>query len=177
MRFLERWGKAAEDAVLVILLGAMIVLAVTQIVLRNGFGGGFIWADETLRLMVLWVALAGAVAAARADKHLAINVLARALPPRGQSAARFITNGFTAFICGVLAWHSYRFVQLSIEFEDVLVGNLPAWWFQVVLPVAFGLMCWRYFAFALQDIVAGVRGDVRWPSGVVLPDDEPGADA
>lgn len=171
MRFLERWGKAAEDAVLVILLGAMIVLAVTQIVLRNGFGGGFIWADETLRLMVLWLALAGAVAAARADKHLAINVLARALPPRGQSAARFITNGFTAFICGLLAWHSYRFVQQSLEFEDVLVGDLPAWWFQVVLPVAFGLMCWRYVVFALQDVYLGVRGDVRWPSGLVSNDD------
>ena len=177
MRFLERWGKAAEDAVLVILLGAMIVLAVTQIVLRNGFGGGFIWADETLRLMVLWLALAGAVAAARADKHLAINVLARALPPRGQSAARFITNGFTAAICGLLAWHSWRFVQQSLAFEDVLVGDLPAWWFQVVLPVAFGLMCWRYIVFALQDIAAGVRGDVRWPLGAALQHDEPEADA
>ena len=159
---LSRWGKLAEDAVLVILLGAMIVLAVTQIVLRNGFDGGFIWADETLRLMVLWLALAGSVAAARADKHLAINVLARALPPRGQSAARFVTNGFTAFICGLLAWHAARFLQQSIEFEDTLVGGLPAWWFQLVLPVAFGLMCWRYVVFALQDVVAGVRGDARW---------------
>ena len=169
---LSRWGKAAEDAVLVILLGAMIVLAVTQIVLRNGFGGGFIWADETLRLMVLWLALAGAVAAARADKHLAINVLARALPPRGQSAARFITNGFTAFICGLLAWHSGRFLQQSFEFEDTLVGGLPAWWFQVVLPVAFGLMCWRYLVFALEDIAAGIRGDVRWRPSVELPRDD-----
>ena len=166
MQRLARWGKAAEDAVLVILLGAMIVLAVTQIVLRNGFDGGFIWADETLKLMVLWLALAGSVAAARADKHLAINVLARALPPRGQSAARFITNGVTAAICALLAWHSWRFVSQSIEFEDTLVGGLPAWWFQIVLPVAFALMSWRYVVFAVQDVVAGVRGDVRWQAAV-----------
>ncbi|MEO1595112.1 MAG: TRAP transporter small permease [Pseudomonadota bacterium] len=164
MARLSRWGKAAEDAVLVILLGAMILLAVAQIVMRNGFGGGFIWADETLRLMVLWLALAGSVAAARADKHLAINVLARALPPRGQSAARFITNAFTSGICGLLAWHAWRFLQQSFEFEDTLVGGLPAWWFQVVLPVGFALMCWRYFVFALEDIVAGVRGTRRWPA-------------
>ncbi|MEL7374815.1 MAG: hypothetical protein AAGJ36_10190, partial [Pseudomonadota bacterium] len=61
-------------------------------------------------------------------------------------------------------WHAWRFLQQSIEFEDTLVGGLPAWWFQVVLPVGFALMCWRYFVFALEDIVAGVRGTRRWPA-------------
>lgn len=34
-RLLERWGTALENALLVLLLGAMIVLATAQIVLRD----------------------------------------------------------------------------------------------------------------------------------------------
>ncbi|MBK6758569.1 MAG: hypothetical protein IPG70_13625 [Moraxellaceae bacterium] len=52
-----------EDSILVALLLAMIVLAVTQIALRNGFDTGITWADALLRVMVLWIALLGAMVA------------------------------------------------------------------------------------------------------------------
>ncbi len=54
---LERWGTAAENASLVLLLGSLMILAVGQIVLRTFFDSGLIWADELLRIMVLWIAL------------------------------------------------------------------------------------------------------------------------
>jgi TRAP-type C4-dicarboxylate transport system permease small subunit len=53
---------------LVLLLLAMISLAFAQIVLRNGFDGGIIWADSLLRIMVLWIALIGAVVASQGSK-------------------------------------------------------------------------------------------------------------
>lgn len=142
-----------------LLLGAMILLATLQIVMRNGFDAGFIWADETLRLMVLWLAMAGAVAAARADKHISIDVLSRFLPLRGRALARIITNLFTSAICGLLAWHAWRFVSQSREFEDQLLGNLPAWWFQIVMPVAFALMSWRYLTLLVVDIATLIGGE------------------
>jgi TRAP-type C4-dicarboxylate transport system permease small subunit len=156
---LARWGKAAEDAVLVLLLSAMIALAFGQIVLRNFFDSGVIWGDEALRLMVLWVALAGAVAASRADKHIAIDVLSRFLPPVGQRVARIITNSFTAAVCAVVAWHAMQFVMQAFEYEDELLGGLPAWWFQSVMPVAFALMSWRYFVFVVVDLFGSARPD------------------
>ena len=132
---LAKWGRRAEDAVLALLLIAMIVLATLQIALRNGFDSGLIWADELLRLMVLWVALTGAIAASRADKQISINVLSRFLPARIRLAVRVVVDLFTAFICGLLAWHAGRFVYAAWEYEDTLLGGLPAWWFEVILPV------------------------------------------
>jgi hypothetical protein len=41
-------GTSLEDSILVALLLAMIVLAVTQIALRNGFDTGITWADALL---------------------------------------------------------------------------------------------------------------------------------
>ena len=44
-RRLEAAGRMAEDAVLVVILTSMILLAAGQIVLRNFFDIGFIWGD------------------------------------------------------------------------------------------------------------------------------------
>ena len=142
----------AEDAVLVLILGGMILLATAQIVLRNFFDIGFIWTDEALRLMVLWVAVAGAVAASRSDKHINIAVLDRFLPGRLRTLKDVMVHGFTACICGAVAWQSTLFVRTSREFGDVLLGGVPAWLLQAVLPVGFALISWRYASFTLRNL-------------------------
>jgi TRAP-type C4-dicarboxylate transport system permease small subunit len=149
---LERAGRAAEDAVLVLMLTSMILLAAGQIVLRNFFGIGFIWSDEALRLLVLWLAVAGAVAASRNDKHINIDVLDRFLRGRWKAAKDLVVHGFTAVVCGIVTWQSALFVRTSHEFGDVLLGGIPAWLLQIVLPVGFGLISYRYGLFLLRDL-------------------------
>ncbi len=141
---------------LVALLTSMIALAVTQIVLRNVFDSGLVWADELLRIGVLWIALAGAVAASRADRQISIDVLSRWLRPGPKRWANAVVDLFTAAVCGVLGWYSFAFVRDSRLFEDTLLNGLPAWWFQAILPIGFGLMCWRYLVLTLRGL-AGRR--------------------
>ncbi len=155
---LEKIGRAGEDAVLVIILGGMILLAAAQIVMRNVFNFGFIWSDEVLRMLVLWIALAGAVAASRGDRHINVAVLDRFLPPKIKSLSKIVINGFTAGICGVVTWHSVLFVQTSREFGDLLMGGVPAWLPQLILPVGFGLICYRYSLFVIEGLLRLARG-------------------
>lgn len=155
---LEQAGKLAEDTLLVLILGSMILLAAGQILLRNFLDVGFIWGDELLRMLVLWLAVAGALAASRSDKHINIDVLNRFLPEQAALAVKIVVHLFTAVICGLVAWHSLAFVQTSREFEDVLLGNIPAWLLQSILPVGFGLMSWRYSLFTLKEFVSIFRG-------------------
>lgn len=150
---LEQAGKFGEDAVLVLILTTMILLAAGQIILRNFMDIGFIWADEMLRMLVLWLAVAGAVAASRNDKHINIDVLNRFLPERFALVVKVLVHLFTAVVCGFVAWHSLAFVQMSREFEDVLLGNIPAWILQAVLPVGFGLIAWRYSLFTIKEVL------------------------
>lgn len=156
-----RIGRWLEDAVLVLLLGGMISLAATQILLRNGFDSGLVWADELLRILVLWVGLAGALAASRDRNQIRIDVLSRFLGPQAQRGMRLLTDLFTALVCGVVAWHAFVFVKGSFEYEDTLLGNLPAWWFQLILPGGFFLMAWRYLAHAAEDLLEISRGGVQ----------------
>ena len=141
---LERFGTAAENAILVLLLSATIVISVAQIVLREVFGTGLIWADETVRLMVLWLAMIGAIAASRDDRHLRIDILSHTLSGKPLLLTRFVVEIFAAFICAVIAWHSVRWLQIEIEYEDTVLVGFPAWIAHGVLPLAFGVMTYRF---------------------------------
>lgn len=135
-------------------VAALVVIASGQIVLRNVFSIGLVWADGALRLLVLWLALLGAMVASRENRHIAIDVTDRLLAPGLRRVVSVVRNLFTAGICAALAWYSWVFVRDSREFGDTLLGDLPAWWFQLIMPVAFALITYRYFLRAL----AALRG-------------------
>jgi TRAP-type C4-dicarboxylate transport system permease small subunit len=147
---LEKAGTHAEDALLAVILISMILLAGTQIFLRNFFDASLFWGDEMLRLMVLWLTVAGGLAASRMDKHISIEVLDRFLPGRLQTVTKVIIDLFTASVCTLFAWHSARFVMGSYEFGDTLMNNTPAWMLQIILPIGFGLMAYRHLVLAVK---------------------------
>ncbi len=157
---LERFGKGAENAVLVTLLTAMILAAVGQIILRLFFSAGYVWADELISLTVLWIALVASVAAARSDRHLRIDALSHFVPQKFSRFPRIIVDLFASIICGVLCYQAYRYVQLLKEFEDTVLTGIPAWIVFLVAPISLGLMAYRFFllsakgALGLSDAAA-----------------------
>jgi TRAP-type C4-dicarboxylate transport system permease small subunit len=147
---LEKAGTLAEDAVLLVILISMILLAGAQIFLRNFFDYSLFWGDEMLRLMVLWLTVAGGLAASRMDKHISIEVLDRFMPAGMQLFTKILIDLFTAAVCGLFSWHSARFVMGSYEFGDTLLRDTPAWMLQIILPVGFGLMAYRHLVYAIK---------------------------
>lgn len=141
-----------EDAALAGLLLALVVFAGAQIGARQLFDSGWVWADQAIRIGVLWIGLLGAVVASREDRHLKIDVLARVLPPRGQAVVAILAHVVTAGVCAVIAWYAARFVLGEREFGAVGVGGLPAWTLQVVMPAAFALMALRHAAHAVRSV-------------------------
>lgn len=148
----DRTGRALEDLIVVSILTGMILLAAGQILLRNFFDVGFIWTDELLRILVLWIALAGAVAASRADKQINIAILDRFLPRKLATLSKLIVHLFTMAVCGLITAVSVQFVQTSRDYGDVLLGQVPAWLLQLALPMGFGLLTWRYAVFSVQGL-------------------------
>jgi TRAP-type C4-dicarboxylate transport system permease small subunit len=148
----QRWGRCLEDVLIAALLAGLILLASAQIFLRNALSIGLPWADGLVRLTVLWLALLGAIAAGRDRRHIAVDVLGRNLPPQLRRAVDVLTNGFAAIVTGLLARYSWAFVEDSRAYGDVLVDGWPAWMLQLILPVGFGLLCYRYVVQALQRL-------------------------
>lgn len=150
---LERFGRAAENTALVLLLTVMIILAVGQIALREIFDSGIIWADELIKLMVLWLAMLGSIAASRDDRHLRIDVLSHALSERMISLTRLVVEIFAAFACGVVAWHALRWLQIEFEYQDSVLVDIPAWLAHAILPLAFALMTYRFTLSSIKRVM------------------------
>lgn len=150
----ERGGLWLENALLVALFATLMLLAGGQILLRNVFSTALPWGDGLVRLLVLWLAMLGAVAASREHKHIAINLADRLLPDGLGRPVRIVVELFTTVVAGLLAWVSWRFVRDSREFGDVLLDGWPAWTLQLILPVGFALIAYRY----LVRFLRGCRG-------------------
>ncbi len=161
LKRLEAWGTAAENFSLVLLLSAMMILAVGQIVLRLAFSIGFVWTEELISLLVLWIAMIASIAAARSNKHLRIDVLSHFVPEKYARFPRVIVDAFAAGVCAVLAWHSYRYVELF--FEDTVLIDFPAWIAYAVLPISLALMSYRFAVSTLTELIK----IFRQPSAVV----------
>jgi TRAP-type C4-dicarboxylate transport system permease small subunit len=155
--FLQRllhYTNMVEDSLLVFLLAAMIIIATVQILLRNAWDTGFAWGDPLLRILVLWVGLLGAMVATRKDNHISIDILTRYLSARSKRVSGLLSDSFTLCVCSVLTYHSARFVLQDQEAGIIAFSGLPAWWFELIIPVGFAVMSLRYAV----RCVAGVRG-------------------
>lgn len=141
---LGRWFSRAEDLLLALVLGVMVVLAVTQIIQRNIWGNGFVWTDELLRILVLWLTMLGSMIASRVDNHIRMDLLLKLLSPLWKQRVQRVVYGCTSVVCALLAIISGRFVAMEAEFGSLLLGHYPSWWFQIILPAGFFLIAWRY---------------------------------
>ena len=135
-----------ELATLAFLLIAMVLVATTQIILRNFFDLGLIWADPLLRAMLLWLGLLGAVAASHSDKHISIDLLSKFLPKHWLPWTRMVTSMFTALVCIVVAYHSARFVidEYTYQTPSNIANGVSAWMVETIIPFAFALIALRY---------------------------------
>ncbi|TXR54972.1 TRAP transporter small permease [Reinekea thalattae] len=126
----------------------MILLAVTQILLRNFVGISLFWIDPFNRLLVLWLALLGAMVATREREHISIDLLRHYSDRLWFKTLQRIAYFFSALVCALVAFHSSRFVYDEFVYQTTTFSNLPAWPFQLIMPIGFLVMALR-FAHAL----------------------------
>ena len=152
LALLERIGRKAEDAALVVLLGSMVLLAVLQIVLRQFFGTGIVWADELIKIIVLWLAMVGSITAARDNRHIRIDVLSHVLPERLVVVSRIVVELFAAVVCVVIAWQAWRYLKIEIEWQETVLVGQPAWAAHVIVPLAFLLIAYRFAVAVFANV-------------------------
>ena len=133
-----------EDGLLVLILSSMILLAVFQIISRNLFSEGVVWIDPLLRMLVLWVGLAGAVVATRTNNHIRIDVFAKYLPQKFSPYIDRLVYLFTLLICLLIGWHAARFVYSEYEYGTIAFASVPSWITALIIPISFLLIAFRY---------------------------------
>ena len=153
LRALDRWLTKGETVLLVLFLGAMLVLAFTQVVLRNAFNSGLLWGDTVVRHIVLWVGFLGAAVATSGDGHIAIDALTKFISPRVKAGVRVLTNLFAAVVCWYLAQGSYQFLTSEAEAGSTFVLDIPVWVGALVVPIGYLLIAFHFLVRLLESFL------------------------
>ena len=138
-----RWLERIENGLIAVLVLAMVLLAGAQILLRNLASSGIDWADPLLRAMVLWAAMLGALAAARDDKHIGLDLVTHFVHGRTKRVFRFIALMFAAAVCAAMAWYGGNLVMLDYASATIAFGRVPSWCVELILPLGFALLALR----------------------------------
>lgn len=154
-----------ERSLLVIFLSVMVVLAFLQVVLRNFFSFGFLWADPLLRYMVMWVGFLGAVVATREEKHFGVDFLTRYLSSRPLDTVKSLVGSFAAAISFILMHAAFQFLIEGIGAEEKDLFDLPRRIYFAIIPVGFGLIGLHFVFNTIKHISALISGK----SNVQLP--------
>ena len=134
-----------EDLILSAILTLVLVLAASQILLRNIFDISLFWAEPLMRAMVLWLALLGALVAGRDGKHISIDLLSHVLPTEIKIYLNSLAQLIAGVICSFLSYHALVLVELEYEYSSGEVAGIPIWCVQLILPFGFLLMALRFF--------------------------------
>lgn len=146
---LEKW-------LIVLLLSVMVLLAFSQIVLRNAFSTGLSWGEPLVRYLVLWVGFTGAALATREGRHITIelfSVMKNRQPNRFFTAIAHLS---AAIVCGLLGMAAVKFLWFEAQMGSSTFFQLPVWLPELIIPLTFTLMSIRYLMKAVAKIC-------RWP--------------
>ncbi len=133
---------AAEDHVVAAALAAMVLLPLSEVVLRTFFHTGLFNTGTFVQHLTLAVGMAGGALAARDGRLLALSTVTWL---RGAWLARARWFSFTcaAAIAAALALAGAQFVSAEREGAQIFALHVPLWVVQCILPVGFGVICLR----------------------------------
>lgn len=172
MNLLKRCDRAfarLEGWLLVLFLTAMVILTFLQVALRalftygqahwaNNLMGQIDWAEPLVRLLVLWVSLAGASLVTGENRHIKIDLMSDLLPPGLLPYRDLLLSTACAVITGFILKSSISFVRMEAAFGGELFAGLPNWVGQLILPIGFSVIFLRFVLKAVSEANTVFRG-------------------
>lgn len=167
-----------EVVVVALLLGALVVCALTQVVSRYVFDNSLAWTEELARVLFVAGTFLGASAAIALRREIKVDVLHPALRPvrrRNPEAAQRVTlaadlaaPSASVALAVLMLWLSWEYVAFQAAGTSMSTAmQVPSWWLVAVLPVAFALAAFHYAAAVvevLQERAAAHRAAADGPT-------------
>jgi TRAP-type transport system small permease protein len=145
------------EAVLAMLLLAMVLMVFGNVVLRYVFNSGIVVSDELARFCFVWLTLIGAVVAVRDNAHLGMDSVVARLPRRGKLACLAASQLLILICCVVLFWGTWRQHEVDASTTAPVTGM------SMIRIVGLGYLCSVCIALhaldTLRHIATGAIAD------------------
>jgi C4-dicarboxylate transporter DctQ subunit len=165
MKILARIDTAVarfEGWLLILFLSLMVSLTFLQVILRslfiyanvgwaNELMGSLDWAEPFVRLLVLWVTFLGASLVTGENKHIKIDLLTTLIPVSWLPLREVLLSLAGTLVTALMIRASVFYIRTEMNFGGNLFLSLPTWIGQLILPVGFSLICFRFLLRGLAS--------------------------
>ena len=157
---MQRWIDRVVDGAAIAAFAGMFACVLAQVGFRYFLGDPLVWSDELARYLFVWASFLGWIIAARRRSHLAIDVAAARLSPRGRAALKLVGAAAGVAFAAVLVFYGWRITQRNLD-VDTTTLFFPMGVVYAIVPLAalaVGL-------YALADARAAARAFLFVPAG------------
>jgi TRAP-type C4-dicarboxylate transport system permease small subunit len=155
-RLSDLYGKLLNTLAVVaaLLLLAMVIIVTGDILLRNLFVRGFVWANEVSEYALYLITLLTAPWLLRRGQHVRLDLLLVALPKRGAWLLEAVGDVFGFIVCLIMIRYGALMTLDAWRTGSITIKNLffPEWWLLAPLPIAFVLLAIE-FVFRFRRLI------------------------
>jgi len=152
---LRSFARQFEEAVSVVLLAVMGILAFANVLTRYFVHYSFAFTEEIEVALLVWITMLGGAACFRRGLHLGFTYLADRLPPSWRKAVAVLSGGLMLVICAVLFRFSLVHIRDEIEMSITTEAlGIPQWWYTLAIPVGCLVIAVR----VIEATVGKLRG-------------------
>ena len=138
-----RWWHCLENALLIASLLLLILLPLTERILRAFFDSGIQGEADFVLHFTLIVSMVGGSVAAREQRLLGISTFSQFLKGRWKSWAHFSSHTWGGGVTFLMAMAAWQFVQDEKRAGNEIAYGVARWWIQMVLPLGFASIALR----------------------------------
>ena len=151
LRILNR----AEETIISLLLLATTLLVFVDVVMRFGFGTGFMWSQELTLHLSAWMVLFGTSYGVKVGSHIGMDAFVRLFPSTGRRILTGLACIFALTYCGLILYGSYFYLlkmhRIGIFLEDM---EIEAWKAHSILLIGFVMITIR-LSIVLYNVIIG----------------------
>jgi len=172
LRRIDQGIAKVEGWFIVLFLSLMIALTFVQVLLRGLYTHGHLqwantllghvdWGEPFVRLLVLWITFLGASLLTGDNKHIKIDLTASFFPKQWMPYRNICLCLACALVCALMLRASIGYVRTEWEFGGVLFLGIPTWIGQIILPLGFSLILFRFIIMGVDQALMIFRGRSR----------------
>jgi C4-dicarboxylate transporter DctM subunit len=153
-----------EDVFPISILVLMSVLPLIEIFGRLIFGRGISGSIVLVQHLTLWIAVTGAMLAARSNRLLALSTQSF-LPDRFRIPTKVVTSAVAAGVTVCILLASLDHVKIERETGGIVAWGIPVWVMISIIPISFAVLTGRL----IWQASSCPRGRLLASIGVLIP--------
>jgi C4-dicarboxylate transporter DctQ subunit len=148
---LSKWVTISTEVVIVVMMGVMATVTITQVFMRYVAHSPLRWSEELARYLMAWVAFLGASLGIRAGVHIGLEAFVKSLPQRSQWAISVIVKVLLIAFLAAVVKEGFA-LCCALAFQRSPAMRISMFWPYFSVPVGAILMIIQIFPLLLEDL-------------------------